>query len=335
MNSTLIFIKMNTTFKTLSLLLLAVVFVQCGSQKNAAIKKFPPNLKKGDTIIVLSPASNLSDSTVLDNGIQLMKEWGLQVIKAPHVFAKDFTFAGTDAQRIQDLQMAFDNKNVKAIMCGRGGYGLNRIIDELDFTTYKKNPKWFVGYSDITVLHNEFNVLRIPSIHATMLAAITKATPEARNTLYNALFGIPYTIQTPTSVENKLGEAKGELVGGNLSLIDAMTGSKSELDTKGKILFLEEVDEPVYKVDSMIRSLMRSGAFEGIKGLIVGDFSLKESKEDFGYTYKQVILEALKKYNFPIYFDFPAGHIKDNRALIFGKTVHLKVNKEQSELRFD
>lgn len=326
---------MNITLKTLSLVLLAFAFIQCGSQKNATIKKFPPNLKKGDTIMVLSPASNLSDSTVLDNGIQLMKEWGLHVIKAPHVFAKDFTFAGTDAERIQDLQMAFDNKNIKAIMCGRGGYGLNRIIDELDFSTYKKNPKWFVGYSDITVLHNELNVLRIPSIHATMLAAITKATPEARNTLYNALFGIPYTIQTSTSVENKLGEAKGELVGGNLSLIDAMTGSKSELDTKGKILFLEEVDEPVYKVDSMIRSLLRSGAFEGIKGLIVGDFSLKESKEDFGYTYKQVILEALKKYNFPIYFDFPAGHIKDNRALIFGKTVHLKVTKEQSELRFE
>lgn len=329
------FLSLKSFFKSLSLLIVALIFVQCATQKNKPIVHFPPNLKPGDTIMVLSPASNLSDSTVLNNGIQLMKEWGLNVVLAPHVFAKNFTFAGTDAQRTHDLQMAFDNKNIKAIMCGRGGYGLNRIIDDLDFTNFKKNPKWFVGYSDITVLHNELNVLRIPSIHATMLGAITKATPDAQNTLYKALFGIPYTIQTSTSVENKLGEAKGELVGGNLSLIDAMTGSKSELNTKGKILFLEEVDEPVYKVDSMMRSLLRSGAFEEIKGLIVGDFSLKESKEDFGYTYKQVILEALKKYNFPIYFDFPAGHIKDNRALIFGKTVHLKVTKDQSELRFE
>lgn len=321
--------------KTIIVLFSIAMLASCATQKNKKITDFPPNLKKGDTIMVLSPASNLSDSTVLDNGIQLMQEWGLHVIKAPHLFAKNFTFAGTDKQRIQDLQMAFDNKNIKAIMCGRGGYGINRIIDSLDFKKFKQNPKWFVGYSDITVLHNEFNVLRIPSIHATMLGAIAIATPEARTTLYNALFGIPYTIQTPTALESKYGTTEGELVGGNLSLIDAMTGSKSQLQTKGKILFLEEVDEPAYKIDSMIRSLLRSGAFEELNGLIIGDFSLKSTNDDFGYTFKQIILEALKNYNFPIYFDFPAGHIKDNRALVFGKKVQLKVSKEQSELHFN
>ncbi|MGL2994820.1 S66 peptidase family protein [Flavobacterium sp. TSSA_36] len=285
--------------------------------------------------MVLSPSSNLSDTTVLNDGIQLMKDWGFHVLLAPHVYAKHYTFAGTDQQRTQDLQTAFDNPKIKAIMCGRGGYGLNRIIDALDYTKFKKKPKWFIGYSDITVLHNEFNRLRIPSIHATMLGAITKATPEARNTLQKALFGLPYSIQTPTALESILGEAEGELVGGNLSLIDAMTGSRSQLETKGKILFLEEVDEPAYKIDSMIRSLLRSGAFDGIKGLIIGDFSMKESKEDFGYTYKQIIFEAVKKYHFPIYFDFPAGHIKDNRALLFGKKATLKVGKEQSELQFN
>lgn len=330
----LLIFRIKKTLILFSIILTALSFLQCGSSKINLVKKAPTYLRIGDSIMVVSPAGALKDSTSIDIGIQLMEDWGLKVIVAPNVYAKNFTFAGTDSIRKHDLQLALDHQNIKAIICSRGGYGTNRIIDQLNFNHFKKNPKWLVGFSDITVLHTHLNNLGIQTIHATMLGGMNKVSQEAKETLYKAMFGELYQIEIPTVPENKLGNAQGILIGGNLSLLDAMTGSKSAMNSKHKVVFIEEVSEPAYKVDSMIRTLERSGAFKNVKALVVGDFTMKSTDEDFGLTYKQIILEALKNYNFPIIFNFPSGHIDDNRALIFGKKVKIEVDSVKSKLSF-
>ncbi len=330
----LLIFRIKKIFILFSIILTALSFLQCAATKNSLVKKAPPYLQVGDSIMVVSPAGALKDSTSIDVGIQLMKDWGLKVILAPNIYAKNFTLAGTDSIRKHDLQKALDHKNIKAIICSRGGYGTNRIIDQLNFNHFKKNPKWVVGFSDITVLHTHLNNLGFQTIHATMLGGMNKASQEAKETLYKAMFGELYTIEIPTLSENKLGNAQGVLIGGNLSLLDAMIGSQSAMNANHKVIFIEDVSEPAYKVDSMIRTLERSGAFKYVKALVVGDFTMKSTDEDFGLTYKQIILEALKNYNFPIIFNFPAGHINDNRALIFGKKVKIEVDAVKSKLSF-
>lgn len=306
-------------------------------QNTSSKMKFtkPNYLKRGDTIMIVAPAGFLPDSTEIEPGIALAKSWGLEVIVGKNVFKKHNHFAGTDAERQSDLQLALDNKNIKAIWCSRGGYGTVRIIDQIDFTAFVENPKWVVGFSDITTLHATINNLGIASIHATMPGGMKRASEEAKQSLYKALFGYSYGFEIPSNPLNRKGNAKGVLIGGNLSILNSMIGSFSEVNMNGKILFIEDVGEDLYRIDRMMYTLKRTGALKNLKGLIVGDFDYNVEKDTlFGGTHREIILNAVKDYDFPVLFDFPAGHIRDNRALLFGKEINIEVNEAVSKIGY-
>ncbi|MEO8515846.1 MAG: LD-carboxypeptidase [Flavobacterium sp.] len=306
-------------------------------QNKAGTMKFtePPFLKVGDTIMIVAPAGFIPDSTDIEPGLSLAKSWGLEVVLGKHVFSKHNHFAGTDEERQNDLQLALNDKKIKAIWCLRGGYGTVRIIDQIDFTAFKKNPKWVVGFSDITTLHTTIHNLGIATIHASMPSGMKSASDEAKQTLYKALFGYKYGFEIPSNPLNKIGKGKGILIGGNLSIINSMIGSNSEVNTNGKILFIEEVSEDLYRVDRMMYTLKRTGALKNLKGLIVGNFSYDVKKDTlFGGTPREIILNVVKEYNYPVIFDFPAGHIRDNRALIFGKEISIEVNDSVSKISY-
>ncbi len=295
----------------------------------------PPYLKKGDTIMIVAPAGFVPDSTEIDPGIELAKSWGLEVIVGKNAFKKHNHFAGTDDERQSDLQLALNDKKVKAIWCSRGGYGTVRIIDQLDFTTFQKKPKWVVGYSDITTLHSTIHNMGIASIHASMPGGMKRASEDAKQTLYKALFGYGYGFEISTNPLNKNGNAKGILIGGNLSIINSMIGSVSEVNLYDKIFFIEDVGEDLYRIDRMMYTLKRTGALKNLKGIIVGDFDYDVEKDTlFGGTHREIILNAVKEYNYPVLFDFPAGHIRDNRTLIFGIEINLAVNDTTSKVSY-
>ena len=302
-------------------------------RNNSKIMKFtmPPFLKKGDTIMIVAPAGFVPNPPEIDPGIALAKSWGLEVVLGKHVFSKHNHFAGTDEERAADLQLALDNKNVKAIWCSRGGYGTVRIIDQIDFTAFKKNPKWVIGFSDITTLHCHIHNLGFATIHATMPGGMHSALDETKQTLCKSLFGSDYGYEIASNPLNKKGSAKGVLIGGNLSIINSMMGSNTQVNTHGKILFIEDVGEDLYRVDRMMYTLKRSGLLKNLKGLVVGDFSYDIEKDTlFGGSHREIILNALKEYNYPVIFDFPAGHIRDNRTLIFGKEIKMESNNESN-----
>lgn len=295
----------------------------------------PPYLKKGDTIMIVAPAGFVPDSTEIDPGIALAKSWGLEVIVGKNAFNKHNHFAGTDEERQSDLQLALNDKKIKAIWCSRGGYGTVRIIDQLDFTAFQKKPKWVVGYSDITTLHSTLHNLGFASIHATMPGGMKRATEEAKQTLYKALFGYGYGFEIPTNPLNKTGNARGILIGGNLSIVNSMIGSVSEVNLYDKILFIEDVGEDLYRIDRMMYTLKRTGALKNLKGIIVGDFDYDVEKDTlFGGTHREIILNAVKEYNYPVLFDFPAGHIRDNNSLIFGKEIEIDIKEKISRISY-
>ena len=287
----------------------------------------PPYLQKGDTVAIVASARKISLEE-LQPAIDIINSWGLKVVLPKNVFCIDNQFAGTDDERAADMQWALDEENVKAVICARGGYGTVRIIDKLDFTNFIKHPKWIVGYSDITALHQHINQnFSIASLHATMPINFPK-NEEATQSLLKALFGERLTYTVPSHVLNRTGEASGELIGGNLSLIYALCGSKSDIDTKGKILFIEDLDEYLYHIDRMMMNLKRSGKLQYLTGLIVGGMSdMKDNTVPFGKTAEEIILDAVKEYNFPVCFDFPAGHIDRNLAIYFNKNTTLSINK--------
>lgn len=297
--------------------------------------KIPKYLTKGDTIMIIAPAGFVPDSTEIDAGVALVKSWGLEVIIGKHAFKKHNHFAGTDEERRSDLQLALDDNHIKAIWCLRGGYGTVRIIDQIDFTAFKKNPKWIIGFSDITTLHTTIHNLGFASIHASMPSGMKSATEANKQSLYKALFGFENSIEIQSNPFNKKGDAKGIVIGGNLSILNSMIGSVSEVNTYNKILFIEDVSEDLYRVDRMMNTLKRSGALSHLKGLIVGDFSYDVEKDTlFGGTHREIILNAVKEYQYPVIFDFPAGHIRDNRALLFGKEIHIEVNDTLSRISY-
>lgn len=323
---------------TLTFLSFFVSFLSYGQQKKR-IKivnshlKHAPYLKKGDTVMIVAPAGILKDSTSLDDGIELFKDWGLHVKVGKHVFNQNGHFAGTDDERAEDFQEALDDPTVKAIWCGRGGYGSVRILDKIDFTGFKENPKWLVGFSDITAFHSEIHTLGRETIHATMPITVNleqKERKKADKTLKRALFGKSLSYKTPKNDFNRPGEAKGQIIGGNLALLASMAGSKSAMFTGGKIIFIEEVGEYIYSMDRMLYTLKRSGFFDNCAGIIVGGISnIKDKNDDFGKSIEQVILDILDYDDIPVVFDFPAGHIKDNRALILGREVEFEVKKNK------
>jgi len=298
----------------------------------------PEYLKSGDTISIVAPSGVLNNfDNKITKAINIFKSWGLNVVIGNHIFDKNGHFAGTDKNREKDFQKALDNKNIKAIWCARGGYGAVRIIDNLNFDSYLKNPKWIIGFSDITVIHNKLNLLNSESIHAMMITGFDDIDQnnDSLSKLKNVLFGDNLSYSINSNKNNKTGKSEGILVGGNLTLIQSTIGSKTELKMKDKILFIEEIGEYAYHIDRMLYSLKRADYFENCKGLIVGQISdVKKNTTDFGRSINEIILDILDEYNFPILFDFPAGHEKTNFPIILGRKVILDVSKSDSKVIF-
>ena len=318
--------------KSIFFILLSLFFLNLHSQKKMIT---PTYLQKGDTVAIVSTArKNIDDN--LKPTIDLLEGWGLIVKLGKTIGLDYYQLAGTDEQRTADFQEQMDNPNIKAIWCVRGGYGTVKIIDNLDFTKFKQNPKWIIGFSDVTVLHGHLNRMGIESLHATMPVAIPRATDEAKNSLCAALFGekLQYTLECDALNHN--GKAKGELVGGNLSILYSLLGSESAIDCADKILFIEDLDEYLYHVDRMMMNLKRNGCLQSLKGIIVGAMTeMKDTEIPWGRNALEIIEDNVKGLNIPIIYNFPAGHIRDNRALIFGRQVSMEVNAEQSKVVFE
>ncbi|MBT8317883.1 MAG: LD-carboxypeptidase [Lutibacter sp.] len=320
-----------------SLLTTCLTFAQPSTSNVSLIR--PDYLKVGDTIAIVAPAGILKDQQPIEEAVKLVESWGLQVILGKRLFGNNFHFSGTDNERIQDFQTALDSKNVKAIWCGRGGYGTVRIIDGLDFTEFKKNPKWIIGYSDITVLHSHIHNLGYETLHAMMPVNMNieeKKRIKTVKTFKKALFGKSLSYKIKESSFNKVGEAKGQLVGGNLSILQSLLGSVSSIDTNQKILFFEDVGEYLYHIDRMVYALKRSDYFKNCSGIIIGDMTnVKKNTTPFGQTVEKIVLEATKEYNFPILFGFPAGHDDVNKAIFLGREIEMKVGKKHSTVKFN
>jgi muramoyltetrapeptide carboxypeptidase len=286
--------------------------------------KQPSFLKKNDKIGIIAPARKISKEEI-QSAIDIFNSWGLEVVLSKNLFNVDNQFSGTDDERAEALQIMLNDDSIKAIISARGGYGTIRIIDKINFTNFKKHPKWIIGYSDITVLHSHINNFGIETLHATMPINFAK-NAEATETLRKALFGEQLNYQFESHPLNRKGEAEAELIGGNLSLIYALTGSVSDIDTKGKILFIEDLDEYLYHIDRMMLNLKRSGKLDHLAGLIIGGMTdMKDNTIPFGKTAEEIITDAVKEYDYPVCFNFPAGHVEKNLALYFGRKVKLKV----------
>jgi muramoyltetrapeptide carboxypeptidase len=294
----------------------------------------PPFLKAGETVALVCTARKFfpEDAKI---AIDLLESWGLNVKLGATIGLDNFQLGGTDSQRAADFQAQLDDENVKAIWCARGGYGTVRIIDSLDFTKFKKHPKWIMGFSDVTVLHSQLNVERVASLHSIMPFTVPNAPEEVKETLRKALFGETISYSIPSKSYDVKGTASGELVGGNISILYSLLGSKSAIDTKDKILFIEDLDEYLYHIDRMMYNLKRNGYFENVKGIIVGSMTdMHDNEIPFGQNEVQIITEIAKENRIPIAFQFPAGHQSDNRTLILGKQVDFEVTESAVVLSF-
>ncbi len=295
----------------------------------------PPYLQKGDTVAILATARKHIVKSMQPT-IDLLESWGLHVVIGKSIGLEENQLAGTDAQRAADLQEQLDNPNIKAIWCARGGYGTVRVVDLIDFTQFKKHPKWLVGFSDVTVLHNHLNTMGYKSIHGIMPISLAKATPEAIESLRLSLFGQPLQYAIDSHPMNRIGKASGELVGGNLSILYSLLGSPSAIDCKDKILYIEDLDEYLYHIDRMMMNLKRNGCLESLKGIIVGSMTdMKDNDIPWGKNALEIVQDVTKKYDIPMIFNFPAGHIHDNRALILGSNVTLEVTENCSTVVFE
>ena len=269
--------------------------------------------------------------------IIVLQQWGYQVMVGKTLGSNSVNyFSATDDDRRDELQAMLDDKNINAILCGRGGYGVGRIIDELDFTLFKKNPKWIIGFSDITVLHSHiYTHLKIASLHAPMAAAFNDGEykNEFIQSLQNAITGKKATYKTAAHEFNKTGIASGELVGGNLSLLAHLTGTPSDINTKNKILFIEDIGEYIYSIDRMLLQLKRSGKLDKLAGLIIGGFTdIKDTDRPFGRTANEIIRDVVSEYDYPVCFNFPVSHEKENYALKIGVGYKLKIGKSKVTL---
>jgi len=295
----------------------------------------PPFLKAGDTVALVCTARKFFPQDAKP-AIDLLESWGLKVKLGNTIGLDNCQLGGTDNERAADFQVQLDDENVKAIWCARGGYGSVRIIDSINFTKFKKHPKWIMGFSDVTVLHSQLNIERVATLHSIMPFTVPNAPEEVKDTLRKALFGetISYTI--PSKSYDVNGTASGELVGGNISILYSLLGSKSAIDTKDKILFIEDLDEYLYHIDRMMYNLKRNGYFDNVKGIIVGSMTdMHDNEIPFGQNEVQIITEIAKENRIPIAFQFPAGHQSDNRTLILGQQVAFEVNEKEIKLKFD
>ncbi|MGN6193781.1 MAG: S66 peptidase family protein [Ginsengibacter sp.] len=311
------------------------------SEKKPPVK-IPPYLKKGDTIGITCPSGYISPEEC-QAAINKMKEWGFNIRIGMTVGAKDFTFAGTDEQRANDLQQMLDDDSINTIMLGRGGYGAVRMIDKIDFTKFRKHPKWIIGFSDATVFHCHVNRnYGIATLHSKMcnsfpddFASAAQTQIDTIDSIRQCLVGEKMKYERLPIADNRAGDEIGELVGGNLSIIQMMDGSVSDLKTEGKILFIEDVGEYAYKIDGMLWNLKRSGKLDKLKGLIVGEFRIKpdDPGEEFGKTIYDLVMEKVQEYQYPVCFDFPVGHVKENYALKCGVRHQLTVDEQRTILQ--
>ncbi len=296
----------------------------------------PPYLKKDDTIGILCPAGFMPYEKT-QTAINVLQEWGYK-IKTGSTLGSQFNyFSGTDEQRLNDLQQMLDDELIKAIFCARGGYGLGRIIDKLRFKKFKKNPKWIIGFSDVTVLHfHLYANYKIASLHAPMAAAFNDDGYKNIyvQSLQRALSGLKGSYQCDQHPFNKNGSTTGRLIGGNLSLMTHLTGTSSDLNTKNKILFIEDIGEYIYNIDRMLHQLKRNGKLEKLAGLVVGGFTeMKDTTIPYGQTAEEVIRDIVKEYDYPICFNFPVSHNMENYALKIGVRYELTVSKKSTTLR--
>jgi muramoyltetrapeptide carboxypeptidase len=294
----------------------------------------PPYLKKGDTIAITCPAGYMAAAKAA-TCIHTLQQWGYEVMvgKTLGSNSKNY-FSGTDEERLDELQAMLDDRSINAILFGRGGYGMGRIIDKLDLKKFKKHPKWLIGFSDITVLHTHlFSKYNIASIHAPMAAAFNDGENEYTRSLRNALEGEKNVYKTEPHPFNKKGEASGVLIGGNLALLANVIGTPSDFDTKNKILFIEDTGEYIYNLDRMLYQLKRSGKLENLSGLIIGGFTdMKDTDRPFGKTVYEAIADMLAEFNYPVAYGFPVSHGTENYALKIGVPYTLKVTKSKTLL---
>ena len=298
--------------------------------------KIPPYLKKGDTIGITCPAGYMAKEKA-QTCIDTLQQWGFEVMVGKTLGSASATyFSGTDEERLREFQAMLDDDSIKAILCGRGGYGVSRIIDRLDFTRFKKKSKWIIGYSDITVLHAHiYSNFKTASLHSPMAAAFNDDgyKNEFIASLRKAITGKKAKYKCGAHPFNKQGTASGELVGGNLSLLAHIIGTPSDIKTKGKILFIEDIGELIYSTDRMLHQLKRSGKLQGLAALIVGRFTdMKDTERPFGKTIEEAISDVVKEYGYPVCFNFPVSHEKENYALKVGGTYEIKIGRKTVQL---
>ena len=290
----------------------------------------PPYLKQGDKIGLISTARKISKEE-LQVAIEHIESWGLKIKFGKNLFNSYHQFSANDNRRTKDLQTMLDDDNIKAIICARGGYGTVRLIDKINFSKFQKNPKWIVGFSDVTVLHSHIHNLKIASLHSTMPVNFSNNNLASIKSLKDALFGKSINVKAKHHPLNRFGESIGQVVGGNLSILYSLIGSPSDINTDGKILFLEDIDEYLYHIDRMMISLKRSGKLSNLKGLIIGGMTkMNDNNISFGKDAESIIFDTVSEFNYPMCFEFPAGHIKNNRSIKLGLRAKLKVNKKCS-----
>lgn len=294
-----------------------------------------PALQPGDAVGIVCLAKKLTLEEI-QPGIILLESWGLRVVVGESVGAEDHQFGGSDELRATDFQQMLDNPEIKAVFSARGGYGTTRILDQIDFSQFFTQPKWVVGFSDITALLCHLHTFGIESLHATMPKLMAQpGTQEADETLRRALFGEPLTYTLPGHPLNRAGSSQGQVVGGNLILLDTIVNTPSDIDYDGKILFLEDVGEYFYNVDRVLVHMRRMGRLRNLAGLVVGQFNeMEDNQVPFGKTVNEIVLEHCAGYDYPICFDFPIGHVPRNLAMIVGRQATLQVSAKEITLAF-
>ena len=288
--------------------------------------KIPASLKKGDKVGIVCTARSIEHEKI-EFAIDTLKRWGLEPVIGKTVGAVKDQYAGTDSFRATDFQAMLDDDEIKAIICAKGGYGTVRMVDLLNFSKFRKNPKWITGFSDVTVLHAHIQQnFKIATLHAPLLSTFKRNCDVALDTMRQTLFGEDVSIKNSSHKLNRLGKASGKLLGGNLSVLYSLIGSDSDLDTEDCLLFIEDLDEYLYHIDRMVVNLKRAGKFTNIKGLLVGGMtSMNDNDIPFGKTCEEIILEHVANYDFPVCFNFPSGHIQHNHAIILGQKYELDV----------
>jgi muramoyltetrapeptide carboxypeptidase len=292
----------------------------------------PPFLIPGNTVYITAPAKAIEEATVSASK-DILESWGLTVEIAEHCLGRYHYFSGTDQERLADFQKGLDAPEVAAILCARGGYGCVRLLEHLSWDSFRQRPKWVIGFSDVTLFHQKIQQEGFQSIHGIMPLGFTTGSESALSSLKNALFGKPFSVPGPRHPNNQFGECSGVLIGGNMTLVYSQLGTPLCCDFHGKILFLEDVGEHLYKTDRMLYALRMAGAFQKIKGLILGGFTdMEDTDVPFGKTLEELVVEHVGDLNIPVAFGFPVGHIDDNQALVLGKLVKLSVTNQGSSL---